>query len=300
MHLSLLFFVCLASLNVTVTFSSLGEDVKLILSENDNLFYIAPPGVDPHLYQLTPEDIKKLKNSDLIISTAHAPFEMKIRELVSKGEIKAKLIEIPFINGIKLRKNPELNQDIYHMPVYDPNNYEIFIKYLSEELAKLNPNNETEYKNKAEKIIEKVEQLKMKTPKLNLSGVGDFPYIPYAVSWIGINVTHLIVKEWGIPPTPGDLMKIENDIKSGKIKIAVVTTGGSAISNSLERIAAKYNLPILYVESPVAMKSILDKLENISINSKNLIYAKSKSQDFDFSAVLVAVLIAIVIKRVLR
>ncbi|RLI02886.1 ABC transporter substrate-binding protein, partial [Candidatus Bathyarchaeota archaeon] len=218
-----------------------------MLSKNDTLSYIAPPGIDPHMYQLTPRDVEKLKTSSLIISTSHVPFEIKIKELVNKGIIKAKLIEIPFIPNIKLKKNPALNQSILHMPIYDPNNYKTFIFYLANILAELNPKSALEYKNNAKMVLEQVNNITLDAPKLNVTGVGDFPFTPYAVSWLNLTISYLVVKEWGIPPTPKDLLEIEEKIKEGKIKIAVVTKSKSTPSKKLENLAKKYEIPILYV-----------------------------------------------------
>ena len=52
---------------------------------------------DPHEYQLTPQDLEFLKSlgpSDVIVSSMHAPFELKIAEMVKRGEIRAKMIDI--------------------------------------------------------------------------------------------------------------------------------------------------------------------------------------------------------------
>jgi zinc/manganese transport system substrate-binding protein len=52
---------------------------------------------DPHEYQLTPQDLQMLKaltERDVIISSMHAPFELKIAEMAKNGEIKAKLIDL--------------------------------------------------------------------------------------------------------------------------------------------------------------------------------------------------------------
>ncbi|MEM3892849.1 MAG: hypothetical protein QXR12_02735, partial [Thermofilum sp.] len=47
-------------LRIAVTFPSLYEDVKALLCEGDTVVSIAPPGVDPHEYQLSPKDVELL------------------------------------------------------------------------------------------------------------------------------------------------------------------------------------------------------------------------------------------------
>ncbi|HIP25359.1 MAG TPA: ABC transporter substrate-binding protein, partial [Archaeoglobus profundus] len=103
--LSLLLLGSAKGLTIIVTFPNLEEDIKLV-APKDVIKSIVPVGVDPHTYQLTPDDIESLKRADVIISTAHTHFEMKIKKMVENGEIKAKLVEIPEIPGIKILKNP--------------------------------------------------------------------------------------------------------------------------------------------------------------------------------------------------
>ena len=93
-------------LYIVVTFPNLKYDVELITCKDDTVVWIAPPGVDPHSYQLTPKNVIDLKKADVIISSAHVPFELEIRDLVQRGEIKGILIEIPRIPDIKILKNP--------------------------------------------------------------------------------------------------------------------------------------------------------------------------------------------------
>ena len=72
---------------------------------------------------MTLGDVAKLREADVIVSTTHAPFETQIVEMVKSGEIKARLVEILRIKGIKILKNPAISTPNYHWPIYDPSNY---------------------------------------------------------------------------------------------------------------------------------------------------------------------------------
>lgn len=259
-----------SGLTIVVTFPSLVYDIKQLLAKDDKVISITPPGADPHHYQLTTEDVEVLKKADLIISTAHTPFEINIRKLKLEGEIKAVLIEIPNIKGIKLLKNPMLNQYNYHMPTYDPNNYKIFIKYIASVLEKLRPSYAVYYHSQALKIIERVNNIIKSTRVINVSAVADLPFTEYAVSWTGIKIKFLIIKEHGVYATPRDLKEIENAMKNGIIKIAVITYPVvTPASKMLKDLANKYNIPIIYVYSPLSLNSTISKLLFVSrqINS---------------------------------
>ncbi|HIP63505.1 MAG TPA: ABC transporter substrate-binding protein [Archaeoglobus profundus] len=283
--LSLLLLGSAKGLTVIVTFPNLEEDIKLI-APGDVIRSIVPVGVDPHTYQLTPADIENLKKADVIISTAHTHFEMKIKKMVENGEIKAKLIEIPNIPGIKILNNPITHNPNYHMPIYDPENYKVFIKYVSEVLY--NITGDKSYKDRAKKVIDEVNEIMRNTKKLNVTAVADLPYTQYAVSWLNVDIKYLVMKEHGISPTPQDLQAIENAIKAGEIKLAVITKDGPKVSEILLDLAKKYEIDVLYVPSPISMKSIPDKLKDIHLEKP------SHQAPLEFPIIIIALLIAYV------
>ncbi|MEM1703052.1 MAG: zinc ABC transporter substrate-binding protein, partial [Zestosphaera sp.] len=105
-------------ITIVVTFPNLADDVNLIMCDSDRVYSLLPPSIDPHDYSLTPADVKLLEQADLIISTAHTHFELRISELRDQGVIKAVVIEIPKVSGIKLLQNPSTGLPNLHMPIY--------------------------------------------------------------------------------------------------------------------------------------------------------------------------------------
>ena len=283
--LSLLLLGSAKGLTIIVTFPNLEEDVKLI-APKDVIKSIVPVGVDPHTYQLTPDDIESLKRADVIISTAHTHFEMKIKKMVENGEIKAKLIEIPEIPGIKILKNPVTNTPNYHMPIYDPENYKVFIGFVSENLY--NITGDKSYKERAKEVIDEISKIVNSTRKLNVTAVADLPYTQYAVSWLNVDIKYLVMKEHGTSPTPQDLQAIENAMKSGEVKLAVITKDGPKASEILLDLAKKYEIDVLYVPSPISVKSVPDKLKEIHLEEP------SHQAPLELVSVIIALLIAYV------
>ncbi len=275
-----------SGLNIVVTFPNLKEDIKLI-APNDNVTSVAKPGVDPHLYQLTPNDVKMLKNADLIISTAHAPFEIEIRNLIKSGEIKAKLIEIPKIPHIKILKIPGTEIPNYHMPIYDPKNYETFLKFVANVLEEMNPRGG--YIGRAVEVCRKVDEIVAKTKKLNIKAVADTPAVQYAVSWLNVTIVHLLVKAPGVPATPKDIMDVEKAMKDVQL---VVVTNDSIASKTLLRLAKEYGKPVLTIPSPIEDKSVLKKLEIISKEVSELKPSRETPGFGSIVALIAVVLIA--------
>ena len=254
---------------IVVTFDYLKYDIKPLLCPNDVIYSLVPPGVDPHDYELRPNDIKILKTSDIIISTAHAPFEIKIRELYLHGELgNTTLIEIPHINGMKIYMNPSLNKPNLHAVTYDPNNLIVFIKSVVKMLVKLRPECKHIYITNMEKVINEIRNVMSQAPRLNLRGIGLSPLTQYAVSWLGINVTYLLIKEHGVPILPQDLKVIEELAKRGDVDVVIVVAS-SITKNStrlaygsdvLLELARKYSLSVIYVPSPLIPNSTMSKL----------------------------------------
>ncbi len=250
---------------IVTTFPNLVYDLKQIVCKNDVVESIAPPGVDPHEYQLTPQDIELLHRADVIVSTGHAPFEVDIREKILSGELEGYLVEIPGIPGIHILDNPMTGQPNYHMIIYDPINYRVFIENITSILVKLNPRCREIYETNAKRVIQKINELVSRTPRIYVDAVADTPLTQYAISWTGVRIKYLILKEHDTPVSPKDIQNIVKDIESGCIKLAIVVDPPkSKASEQLLNIVGEYGLPLIKVPSPLSSGSILEKLEYIS------------------------------------
>lgn len=252
-----------------MTFHNLIHDVKPLLCDGDSIDSVAPPGVDPHNYQLTPADVEKLRSADVIVSTAHTSFEMKIRELVSSGEIKARLVEMPDLPGMRLLENPETGNLNYHMPIYDPSNYKTFIEYMAGVLEEIRPECAQSYGSRMTEIIRKVDSITAAAPRFKVVAVADTPMSQYAVSWLGIEVEYLMIKEHGVPATPVDVGRIISAMESGTIRLAIVTEPAKLkASQQLLEYAKEYGISVLMLPSPIGEQSVPEKLESIAVGAR--------------------------------
>jgi len=256
---------------VVTSFPNLACDLELLALEGDEVIPLVPPGVDPHDYQLTPSDVEVLRKADIIISTAHTPFEMEIKDLWARGELKGALVEVPRVPGVELLRNPMTGQINYHMPTYDPGNLMAFVSYLADLMASLRPDRAGDYASKASAVIEAINSILSGAPKLSCVAVADLPFAQYAVNWLGVEVRFLVVKEHGVPATPGDLMRIEEAMSSGEVELAVVCAPTTpSPSRRLEELAEEHGIPILHVPSPSSPESTLSKLARIAEEAAGL------------------------------
>ena len=283
---------------IVVTFPSISKDIERIVCKDDIVVSIVPPGADPHTYQLLPKDIDIIKKADIVVSLAHAPHELRIKELIQRKELDVKLIEIPYIPGIEILTNPVTKNPNYHMPIYDPQNYIVFIRYLGQELSKLRPECATMYMKNVDKVINEIKKLISKAPKFNVSAVGDTPLVQYAVKWLGIDIAYLLVKEYGIPITPQDISNIKNLLRD-KARIVIVTEGKEKASEKLLEIANEMNVPVLSIPSPLSNMSMIERLSIILERVKELnprsLYIESTTSMFGTQMYIVMIIVLIVL-----
>ena len=250
------------ALLIVVTFPSLVGDVKQIVCRGDRVVSLVPPSVDPHEYQLKPSDVELLEKADVIVSTGHAPFEKRIAELVEEGVVHARLVVVWRAPGVRLLDNPVTGEPDLHMPIYDPRNYIAFIRYLARILSEANPSCASVYEEKAGAVVERVEGLIARAPRVEGVAVADMPYAVYAVEWLGLRVESLLVPEPGLPTTPPLVEKASRLLSRGAW--AVVTEPPVAKpSRLLLELAASHGAPVLRVPSPLANGTIPEKLEYI-------------------------------------
>ncbi len=286
---------------VITTFQYLADDVKNLLCEGDEVHSLVPPGVDPHDYMLTPKDVELLKHADLIISTAHTHFEARISELVSEGEVRAKLIEIPKIPGINLRYIANTNIINYHAITYDLNNYLTFMHTISGELTILRPECKSIYLEKLKNISNDVEKLKNITTHINLVAVGSTPLIQYATEGLGIKVVKYLVVDHEVPPTPNDISQVEKLLSTKSVDLVVITGEGSAADDVLRDLALKYSIPVLNVPSPISPGDTLTKIEGVIMQLSNIAKGSHMVEDYhQYISIISLIVMVIILTIILR
>jgi len=170
----------------------------------------------------------------------HAPFELKIAEMVKNGEIKAKLIDLTKIQWYltwdgELVKGAEHDHgehdhgkhdhgahkhdhgglNLHDHGVFPPN---VFI--LIEEVSKatgLKPD---------QNFIQKLKQLNATyANKFSGKAIAITPAAQYILYWLGYRDIALFIKEPGVPPSPADLEKALQYAKEGAPALAVAVRG---------------------------------------------------------------------------
>lgn len=289
------------SVKIIVTFSSLKPDVEQLICTGDQVEAIVPSNVDPHSYELRPSDVLKIKEADLIISTGHTYFEREIEELAREGEIRGEVIVIPKIPGIRLKLNPVTGQFNMHMPIYDPNNYKVFLMYLKNKLKTINPKCSEVYEKKTRDIINKVNELIEKVPKFKKKALAVSPLAQYAIEWLNVEIEGILLKEREAPLTPQDIVKFERKVSSQKVDLIIIVEDDPLQAREkVKEMAENYNIPILLIPSPLRYNTIPEKLNEIINRMANLVRSTSVKNRFAyFSPVLIMIIIIILLTIIL-
>jgi zinc/manganese transport system substrate-binding protein len=293
---------------IITTFPILKGDVEKITNGTIPVESLVKPGVDPHDYQLTPQDVSTLKSASLIVSTLHTYAEEQIDQMIRSGEIKAAYIAIPEIRGIKYDVIPNSGIQNPHMPIYDPNNYLLFVENLTDTLKDLYPNLSQVFESQYQSVKTEINKLiENYGGKFNEVAVGSSPEVQYAVEWTGIKILRFLVLDSDIGVQPQDANLIESYLSNGTAKVVVVL-GTYLPGNSswvpysqadawLAGMASKYGARVIYVPTPSGNLSIFDSLHLIAeeISSPSSATNAHLENGSDVSYILAAVLAVVVV-----
>jgi zinc/manganese transport system substrate-binding protein len=293
---------------IITTFPILKGDVEKITNGTIPVESLVKPGVDPHDYQLTPQDVSTLKSASLIVSTLHTYAEEQIDQMIRSGEIKAAYIAIPEIRGIKYAVIPNSGIQNPHMPIYDPNNYLLFVENLTDTLKDLYPNLSQVFESQYQSVKTEINKLiENYGGKFNEVAVGSSPEVQYAVEWTGIKILRFLVLDSDIGVQPQDANLIESYLSNGTAKVVVVL-GTYLPGNSswvpysqadawLAGMASKYGARVIYVPTPSGNLSIFDSLHLIAeeISSPSSATNAHLENGSDVSYILAAVLAVVVV-----
>lgn len=277
---------------VVVTVPYILGDIEKMLCVNDVIRSVTPLGVEIHEYQLTYNDIEILSKANLVISTGHAPFEVKIKELVKTGELSIELIEIPSIPNIVSLKIPSTGVNNFHGILFHRENYIIFIEYMTNILSKLRPECSSIYIDNAKNLIDKAEKIFSIKPLNGTKVVIDTPVLQYVAVALGASVEAILMTEHDVPVQPQDLFNVEEVLEKYKENLTIIVSEGSPAYDLLNSLASKYGVSLVIVPNPEAStNSILRYIEDIQNIIRTPPVSTSSSKSIDVNVLIIIVVI---------
>ncbi|WP_317450906.1 metal ABC transporter solute-binding protein, Zn/Mn family [Alkalibacillus aidingensis] len=145
---------------ITTTTGQIADAVTNVGGDLVEVEALMGPGVDPHLYQATQSDIRKLGNADMIFYNGlHLEGNMGdiLEQIDSEKPTKAVANGLPDDQLQQDMENPnEVDPHIW----FDLDLWALVVNYIADELSEFSPENEEIFRENAENYQEELEELK--------------------------------------------------------------------------------------------------------------------------------------------
>lgn len=151
-------------IQVVTSFYPLADFSKNVGKDNVEIHNLIQPGVEPHDWEPTPQDMKTISQADVFIYNG-AGFEPWIEKVLNSVD-KSKLVVVDASKGIELLKAAETEpghgdqQALYDPHIWlDPVNVQQEVQQITDGLVKKDPQNKDKYEANAKEYTGKLEAL---------------------------------------------------------------------------------------------------------------------------------------------
>ena len=292
------------NLAVLATTPMLGEFVKKVAGENIEVQVLMPYAVDPHHFEPSPQDVKKINEADLVFYVGLQYETASLRKLLENSvesgqvliEIGSKVNPIEFGNDDhdkhddhddKDKHDDEDKHDDHDHGIFDPhfwfdpNRVALAVGAIKNELINIDPENKNDYESSANNYLDKLKALDGQIatlietiPSDNRKIITTHESLGYLENRYGVEVLVTIIPsvttEDGV--TPKQLVKVIEEIKEHEIKVLFLES--ESLTKSAEIIAAETNIKLvsgLWVETLKINQSYIDFLKtNVDLIVENL------------------------------
>ena len=204
--------------------------------------------VDPHDFDPTTADAKKLTKANIIVANGLG-YDSWMNKLAKSVNKKPVLVGEDLM-GLKNGDNPHIWYNL-NMPTK-------YVDYLVKRLSKLDKKHAAYFKANGKKYLAKVDKIKklVKTDKSNKKPVFvSEPVFDYALKEAGYEIGDKEFEEAienGTDPSPKMINKMNTDIKEKKIAFFVNNTQASSSTvKSFVKLAKKNGVPVLNVRETI-------------------------------------------------
>lgn len=204
--------------------------------------------VDPHDFDPTTADAKKLTKANIIVANGLG-YDSWMNKLAKSVNKKPVLVGEDLM-GLKNGDNPHIWYNL-NMPTK-------YVDYLVKRLSKLDKKHAAYFKANGKKYLAKVDKIKklVKTDKSNKKPVFvSEPVFDYALKEVGYKIGDKEFEEAienGTDPSPRMINKMNTDIKEKKIAFFVNNTQASSSTvKSFVKLAKKNGVPVLNVRETI-------------------------------------------------
>ena len=205
-------------IGVVVSILPLAEFVEQVGKDKVEVTVIVPPGADPHLFELTPVQLKKISQAQLYVEVGSGlNFELTWMDKI-KLIYKDMLICNSSIGITLVDKDPHI--------WLSPRNAKTMVENISEALIKIDPLSQKYFKKNSIEYINKLDLLD-KEIKARLEGLKNRRFISYHPSWgyfaKEYDLIQIAIENEGKEPSAASLAHIIDQIRAFNISIILVS-----------------------------------------------------------------------------
>jgi zinc transport system substrate-binding protein len=235
-------------IGVVVSILPLAEFVEQVGKDKVEVTVIVPPGADPHLFELTPVQLKKISQAQLYVEVGSGlNFELTWMDKI-KLIYKDMLICNSSIGITLVDKDPHL--------WLSPRNAKTMVENISEALIKIDPLSQKYFKKNSIEYINKLDILDQEI-KARLGEVKNRRFISYHPSWgyfaKEYNLIQIAIEDEGKEPSAASLAHIIDQTRAFNISIILVSPQFNI--KSAEVVAKEVGAQIIIVD-PLSMDYI--------------------------------------------
>jgi len=233
-----LLFARAGTIKVVTTTTDMRSITELIGGNKVSAASIATGYQNPHFVDPKPSYIIGLSNADLFVTVG---LDLEIgwspQLLASSRNTKIQRGSPGYVDasaGIPLLQVPtSVNRAVGDIHIYcnphywlDPLNGKIIARNIADGLERVDPSNKTFYETNLKNFDDQIDT-KLKDWQTKMAPFKGTKLIAYHNEWVyfetrfGLKIVDFMEPKPGIPPTPSQLVKVINEIKSNNIKVII-------------------------------------------------------------------------------
>ena len=226
------------TIKIVTTTTDMKSIAELVGGDKVSVSSIATGYQNPHFVDPKPSYIISLTKADLFVTvgldleTGWSPqlLSSSRNTKIQKGaagyidaSVGVNLLQVP-----NVANRAEGDIHIYGNPHYwlDPLNGKIIARNIVNGLERVDPSNKTYYEGKLQEFNMNIDN-KMKEWQNKMKAFNGSKIIAYHNEWVyfesrfGLKIVDFMEPKPGIPPTPSQLVKVINEVKSNNIKVII-------------------------------------------------------------------------------
>ncbi len=273
-------------IRVGTTLPLFADFAREIGGDNADVFSILPSGADPHTYEPTPSDIRRIAEADIIFVNDLQPgLEGSILDVIdsNKGQdttvisfmanvtsTRAQELGDPETTAADAGDNPHLWLDVSLARAY--------VSVIAETLtgadaanAALYSDNLTHYGQRLAQLDDEIAATVDQIPPESRKLVTPHDAFPHLARRYGLSIVGFVVPGPSQDPSPRDIADLTNDIKDQSVPAVFTEPQIGADSRLMEQIAADAGVPVCTLYSDALTDDVPTYVDMMRFNADELL-----------------------------